>query len=255
MRRFTLGERMVGEALVLAALLGWWLLARRLPEFVLPAPGTVAGRLQDLFMDTGFLGHTFASVWRVVVSVILAVLLGAALAAIAWRWRALHGIVHDRIKPFLNSFPSIGWAILAAIWFPPENFAVLFVQVLILTPFCLINVAEGLRAIDTEMLEMARSFTRNAWRRTWRIGLPLLAPYLLSAVRISYGIGWKIALVSEVLGAPSGLGFVMVRAQSTADMPTFLAACFAIVIFYIAGERIIIVPLERHLRMSLERKP
>ena len=245
-------ERIIGESLVLAALVGWWLLARGLPEFVLPAPGAVALRLKDLFVDSGFLGHTFDSVWRVVASVILAVLLGAALAVAAWRWPVLHGIVHERIKPFLNSFPSIGWAILAAIWFAPENFAVLFVQVLILTPFCLINVSEGLRAIDTEMVEMARSFTRSAWRRTWRVGLPLLAPYLLSAVRISYGIGWKIALVSEVLGAPSGLGFVMVRAQSTADMPTFLAACFAIVVLYIAGERIVIVPLERRLRMSLE---
>jgi NitT/TauT family transport system permease protein len=252
MRRFSLGERLLGEGLVLAALVGWWYLARGLPEFVLPAPASVASRLKDLFVDSGFLGHTFASVWRVIASVILAVLLGAALAVAAWRWPLLQGIVHDRIKPFLNSFPSIGWAILAAIWFPPENFAVLFVQVLILTPFCLINVAEGLRAIDTEMVEMARSFTRSAWRRTWQVGLPLLAPYLLSAVRISYGIGWKIALVSEVLGAPSGLGFVMVRAQSTADMPTFLAACFAIVIFYIVGERMVIVPLERRLRMSLE---
>jgi len=240
----------VGEALVLFALLGWWLLARRLPEFVLPAPMAVAARLTDLFVDTGFLGHTIASVWRVVASVILAVLIGGVLAAVAWRWPLLQGIVHERIKPFLNSFPSIGWAILAAIWFPPEDFAVVFVQVLILTPFCLINISEGLRAIDGEMVEMARSFTRATFRRIRLVGLPLLAPYLMSAVRISYGIGWKIALVSEVLGAPSGLGYVMVRAQTSADMPTFLAVCLAIVIFYIAGERIVIVPLERRLRVS-----
>lgn len=245
------GERVVGEALVVLALLGWWLLARGLPEFVLPAPSSVATRLTDLLVDTSFLGHTFASVWRVIASVIVAVLLGGGLAVMAWRWPLLHGIVHDRIKPFLNSFPSIGWAILAAIWFPPEDFGVLFVQVLILTPFCLINISEGLGAIDSEMVEMARSFTRNPFRRTWLVGLPLLAPYLLSAVRISYGIGWKIALVSEVLGAPSGLGYVMVRAQTTADMPTFLAACFAIVIFYIVGERLVIVPLEKRLRVSL----
>jgi hypothetical protein len=48
------------------------------------------------------------------------------------------------------------------------------------------------------------------------------------------------------------IGFVMVRAQSAADMTTFLAACFAIVILYIASERLMVVPLERRLRMSLE---
>jgi NitT/TauT family transport system permease protein len=251
---YSFRERALGEALVVLALAGWWLLARGLPEFVLPGPASVAGRLADLFIDPAFLGHTLASVWRVIASVALAVLFGGVLAALAWRWPLFQGIVHDRIKPFLNSFPSIGWAILAAIWFPPEDFAVLFVQVLILTPFCLINISEGLRAIDGEMIEMARSFTRNAYRRTWLVGLPLLAPYVLSAVRISYGIGWKIALVSEVLGAPSGLGYVMVRAQSNADTPTFLAACFAIVIFYIIGERLIIAPLEQRLRQSLSQK-
>ncbi len=44
----------------------------------------------------------------------------------------------------LNSFPSIGWAILAAIWFDPGDFGVIFVEVAILILFCLINIAEGL---------------------------------------------------------------------------------------------------------------
>jgi NitT/TauT family transport system permease protein len=241
-------SRIFGEGLVLLALSGWWLIARKLPEFVLPGPAAVASRLGDLFIDPNFLGHTFDSVWRVIASVALAVLLGGVLALGAWTSPLLRGIIHDRIQPFLNSFPSIGWAILAAIWFPPGDFAVLFVQVLILTPFCLINISEGLRAIDGEMVEMARSFTRSRWRRIRMVGLPLLAPYIMSAVRISYGIGWKIALVSELLGAPSGLGYLMLRAQTTADMTTFLAACFAVVVFYVVGERLIIAPLETRAR-------
>ena len=246
----SLVERAIGEVLVVLALAGWWLFARDLPEFVLPGPASVASRLGDLFVEQSFLTHTVASVWRVIASVLIAVVLGGALALLGWRFPGSREIVHERIKPFLNSFPSIGWAILAAIWFPPGDFAVLFVQVLILTPFCLINISEGLRAIDVEMVEMARSFTRKPLRIGWIVGLPLLAPYVMSSVRIAYGIGWKIALVSELLGAPTGLGSLMLRAQTTADMPTFMAACFAVVIFYILGERLIIIPAERKLRRA-----
>jgi NitT/TauT family transport system permease protein/sulfonate transport system permease protein len=245
MRSPSLAERFAGEGLVLAGLFGWYVLARGLPDFVLPGPESVAGRIAALALDPDFLLHVFVSVWRVIASVILAVVIGAALAVLAWRLPAAEGIVHERIKPFLNSFPSIGWAILAAIWFPPGDFAVLFVQVLILAPFCLINISEGLKVIDLELLEMARSFTRTSPRIAWRVGLPLLAPYLMSAVRISYGIGWKIALVSELLGAPSGLGYLMLRAQTTSDMTTFMAACLVIVFLYTAGERLVILPLER----------
>jgi NitT/TauT family transport system permease protein/sulfonate transport system permease protein len=240
-----LAGRLVGEGLVAAALLGWWLLARGLPDFILPGPLAVGWRLLQLFIDPAFLGHTLASTWRVLLSVAGAVLLGGTLAFAARMAPWADAIVHDRVKPVLSSFPSIGWAILAAIWFEAGDGAVLFVQVLILMPFCLINLAEGLRDLDRELVEMGRSFTRSRIRIWWRITLPLLLPYLLSAIRIAYGIGWKIALVSELLGAPSGLGYLMLRAQTTADTPTVLAACFAIVLIFMTGERLVLAPLER----------
>jgi NitT/TauT family transport system permease protein len=240
-----LGQRAIGDGIVVIALVAWWHLSRGLPSFILPGPLPVARRLVDLFIDPAFLLDTFASTWRLFVAVAVAVLLGSALALLADADPRMQAIIMRRINPVLNSFPSIGWAILAAIWFPVGDFAVIFVEVLILTPFCLINMSEGLHAIDHDMLEMAQSFSRSSARVLWRVTLPLLAPFLLSAVRIAYGVGWKIAIVAELLGAPTGLGSLMLRAQTNADATTFLAACFAVIIIFIAGERLVIAPLER----------
>jgi NitT/TauT family transport system permease protein len=240
-----LAERVIAESVILLALLGWWALARQLPEFILPGPGSVFRRLVDMLITPEFLWHLFTSAWRVLVSITAAVLIGGGLAFLAHGVPWLETVVEDRIKPVLNSFPSIGWAILAAIWFNPGDFSVIFVEVAILIPFCLINISEGLRNIDRELMEMGRSFTRHRVRILWRITLPLLVPYALSAIRIAYGIAWKIALVAELLGAPSGVGYVMLRAQTAADSTTFLATCFAIVLVFAVGERLMIVPLER----------
>jgi len=238
-------ERLIGEGVVLLALIGWWVASRGLPEFVMPGPLPVATRLVQLFVSPDFLWHLFTSAWRVLVSIIAAMLIGGGLAFLAHGVPWLGGVVEERIKPVLNSFPSIGWAILAAIWFDPGDFGVIFVETAILIPFCLINIAEGLRNIDRELMEMGHSFTRHRGRILWRLTLPLLVPYVLSATRISYGIAWKIALVSELLGAPSGLGYLMLQAQTAADSKTFLAICFAIVLVFAAGERLVIFPLER----------
>lgn len=240
-------EHGLAEGLVAAALLGWWASARGLPEFVLPGPAAVASRLLDLFVDPAFLAHTFASTWRVVAAVALALVIGGALALLARAVPPLELVVHGRILPVLNSFPSIGWAILAAIWFEVGDVAVIFVQVAILIPFCLINLAAGLREIDREIVEMAHSFTRRPDRVLARVVLPLLAPYIVAALRIAYGIGWKISLVSELLGAQTGLGALMLRAQTSSDTATVVAACFAIVILYAAGERLVLAPLQRRL--------
>jgi NitT/TauT family transport system permease protein len=243
--RSAAAERLIGEGVVVLFLLGWWALARGLPEFILPGPLPVARRLVELFMTPEFLWHVMTSTWRVLVSIVAALLIGGGLAFLAHGVPWLEGVVDERIKPVLNSFPSIGWAILAAIWFEPGDFGVVFVEVAILIPFCLINIAEGLRNIDRELMEMGRSFTRHRLRMLWRLTLPLLVPYGLSATRIAYGIAWKIALVAELLGAPSGLGYLMLRAQTAADSTAFLAICFAIVLIFVVGERLVLAPLER----------
>ena len=160
-------------------------------------------------------------------------------------------IVHERIKPFLNSFPSVGWAILAIIWFGPSDGTIVFIIVMILTPFCLVNVSEGLKEIDHEVLEMARSFTRRPIVILIKVTLPLLMPYIISAVRIAYGVGWKIALVAELFGTESGLGFLLQQAQSVADAATVFATCLAIVIIFWIGEKAVINPLSRKFAPEL----
>ncbi|MGE0800494.1 MAG: ABC transporter permease [Lautropia sp.] len=235
----------LADALVVVAIAAWAIGARSLPEFVLPGPGAVAARLLALFTDADFLVHTVASTVRVLVSVLLALVIGGSLALLARALPLLDGVISGLLLPFLNAFPSIAWAILAAIWFAPGHLSIIFVQVAILVPFCLINVAEGLRQIDREVLEMAESFTRRRGRVLFSVTLPLLMPYLSGALRIAYGVAWKIALVAELLGSTSGLGYLMLRAQGSADLVTVLAACLAIVALYYAGERLLLDPLAR----------
>jgi NitT/TauT family transport system permease protein/sulfonate transport system permease protein len=235
----------LADVIVVAVILAWWAGARRLPEFVLPGPAAVAERLVVLFTDPEFLVHTLSSAVRVVASVLAALVIGGGLAFLQRGVPALDYVIRGGIQPFLSSFPSIGWAILAAIWFPPGHFSIIFVQVAILIPFCMINVAEGLRQIDREMVEMARSFTRDRGRTARLVTLPLIMPYIMGALRSSYGIAWKISLVAELLGSSSGLGYVMLRAQGSADLTTVLAASFAIVILFVAGEKLVLEPLAR----------
>lgn len=244
-RREWLVSRLIGEGMIVAAIAGWWLLSLTLPEFILPGPMAVAGQIVEIFTNPAYLEHVATSTLRVAIAVVLALVIGGLLALLP-RWLPVtEVIVHERIKPLLNSFPSVGWAILAIIWFGPSNATIVFIMVMILTPFCLVNVSEGLKEIDAEILEMARSFTRRRLTVLTKITLPLLAPYLMAALRIAYGVGWKIALVAELFGTESGMGFLLQQAQSVADATTVFATCLAIVIIFWIGEKLIIDPLSR----------
>jgi len=243
--RSRLSERVIADGLVVAAVAGWWLMSLRLPDFVMPGPLQVAEKLVGLFVTPSLLADTAASAARVLIAVAVSTVLGGALAIIPYRWPVAEAIVRDRITPFLNSFPSVGWAILAMIWFGTTDAAVLFVEIAILTPFCLINLMEGLKELDGELIEMGASFTRSRRRSFVKIVVPMLLPYVLSAVRIAYGVAWKIALVAELFGVSSGLGYLMLKAQIVSDAATVYATCFAIVLLFLAGEKLVIDPLSR----------
>lgn len=246
--RQRLAARLLADGLVVAAVLGWWAMAKALPANILPTPAAVAEQLWLLFTDRAYLGHTAVSVLRVVFSVTLALAIGGLLAFWPVNQPWARGIVHERIKPFLNSFPSIGWAILAVIWFRVSDFTAIFVQVAILIPFCLINISEGLKELDREALEMGRSFTRSRLKISVRITLPLLLPYIVGALRIAYGVAWKIALVSELFGTGTGIGYLMGEAQQSAKPALLYACCFAIVLIFFAGEKLVLDPISRRVR-------
>ena len=249
MKRFL--SHLSAEGLVVLAIVFWWLLSLELPEIIVPRPLKVAEQIWILVRDLKYIGHVAASTIRVILGVFIAVVFGTFLALLPHWFPLLDVIVHERIKPFLNSFPSVGWAILAIIWFGPSHGTIVFIMVMILTPFCLVNVSEGLKEIDLELLEMARSFTRRPVVVLFKVTLPLLMPYIISAVRIAYGVGWKIALVAELFGSESGLGFLLQQAQSVADSTTVFATCLAIVVIFWVGEKIVINPLSRNF--SLEK--
>jgi NitT/TauT family transport system permease protein/sulfonate transport system permease protein len=149
-------------------------------------------------------------------------------------------VIDERIKPVLNAFPSIGWAILAAIWFEPGDFGVIFVEAAILIPFCLINIAEGLRDIDREVMEMGRSFTRHHVRIFWRLTLPLLVRRPASPMASpKRSRSWRIASRSECARLSDASRSDRRRQH---HLPCHLIRHRA---GLHTGERLLIVPLER----------
>lgn len=238
-------SRLLADGIVLAAVLVWFAASQRLPYMILPDPLAVARRLGSLLIDEAFLLHATASFTRVISAVVIALVLGTILAIVQKSVPLLQYPINSGILPFFNSFPSIGWTILAAIWFQPGNVSIIFVEAVILLPFCLINISEGLENIDQEIVEMGNSFTTRRAAVLSYITLPLLLPYVSGALRISYGIGWKISLVAELIGSTSGLGYVMTRAESSADVATLLSCCLVVLLLYAGGDNFLIRPLTR----------
>ena len=225
-----LRKRFFAEALVVLIILGWYFYSLQVPEFVMPNPVDVFLLTLRLFGDPEVMTHTYVSLLRVLAAVTLAMTIGAVIVTLGRRVPLFEFFVSDRVIPLFNSFPAVGWIILGVIWFGVGDFSVLFVETVILLPFCMINLWEGTRDIDKEMLEMARSFTRRRFVVLRKVVIPLLFPYILAALRLSYGVGWKVALLTELFGAEQGIGYLMNVARQDFDTPLIFATIMVIIV-------------------------
>ncbi len=250
----SLGAQRIVAALGLVLLIGGWAwVAHGLPEYVLPGPLAVLKATARFLYEPELMAHAGISLLRVVLSVVLAMTIAILVAALVRRFPILDEAVERRILTFLNSFPSVGWAILGVIWFQISTPTVLFVQVAIILPFCLINTLAGFRQIDPEMDELGHSLTRNAWRRFRLLSVPLVAPFLIAGLRVAYGICWKIALVAELFGARSGLGFQLSRSQTTSDATMVFACCLIIVLIYTVTDWLVLRVLSQRFAAGQAR--
>ena len=222
----------ISETIIITFCIFWWFIAKDIPDFILPEPLEVLRALFQLAVTLESFQHIAISIFRVTGALIFAVLVSISLAILSRTNYVFTVIIESNILIVLNSFPSIGWAILGVIWFSISDITVIFVEIMIIIPFCLINCIQGFRQVDKEIKEMGISFSRNRVLTFFKIDLPLALPFIIAGIRISYGIAWKIAIIAELFGASSGLGWLLQQAQTNADSEKVLSICFLIVLLF-----------------------
>lgn len=227
-----------------ALVLAFWFAASAVsPAYLVPKPLLVARDAALYFTDSIYFLHLVTSVLHVVLSLFLGFVVAGALALLAFYVPALRLLISERIYPFLNSFTSIGWTVLAVVWFGSGDLAVYFTITTVLVPFIFVNLREGLMSLDREVGEMADSFTRSRWRQFWLVILPSLYPFIFAALRVAFGLAWKVTLVAELFGDNRGFGYVMYLARDNIETAMIFAIIAIIIVMVSAADRFVFAPL------------
>lgn len=238
----------VALLIFLCAFVGVWQLASlRMPSYLLAGPVLVVERLYEFVTTYALARHALISLAHVLEALVIAFVVGSLLALLAYYLRIFDFAVHQRISAFTNSFPGIGWIMLAIMWFGVDDVTVVFAISISLLPFVLINLREGFEALGADNMEMGRSFTRRGVRTFYLIVLPSLYPFMFATLRIVFGVAWKITLTAELFGGRGGLGYLFNRARQNYDTALILVVILIIISFVYATDRLIFKPIQQKL--------
>jgi ABC-type nitrate/sulfonate/bicarbonate transport system permease component len=95
-----------------------------------------------------------------------------------------------------------------------------------------LSVAAGMRQIESVLIRVGRSFRANTWQMVTKIYLPAMREPIVNGVRLGLGVAVIGTLLAETKLSNRGVGFLIINAYSTFDMPRMYA--FLILLFVVA---------------------
>lgn len=210
----------------------------------LPAPLPVLATMGRELASGELPHHLGATLARVAASFVVAFALGAAIGYAMGRVRLLDELLGPWLVFFLN-LPALVVIILAYIWIGLDETAAIFAVAANKIPNVAVTFREGARSLDRSLLEMAQAFEVGRWRTLRHVVLPQLWPFAAAAARSGLALIWKIVLVVELLGRPSGVGFQLGVYFQLFDVKSILAYALSFIAIVQAIEWGLIQPLER----------
>jgi NitT/TauT family transport system permease protein len=160
--------------------------------------------------------------------------------------RSVDAMLRDLVYGLL-AMPYVVWALIAALWFGFTFKTPVIVVVLASIAFVITNVAEGVRAVPKDLVDMAQSFSVSRNRVLRQIILPSIMPFMFAAFRYALSLGWKALAVAEVFGSSSGAGWVIRYWFDSRDMEGLFAYLGFFVIFAILMDYLVFNLLARRV--------
>lgn len=204
---------LLGGLVLLAA---WEGAARglHLPSYTLPAisdilAGTFSrrGTLFDAALFTGceaLLGYVLGAA----IGIALAILI-----ALAPRARSL-------VLPAataINSVPVVSYSPLILLWFGVGIASKVVMVALAVSFTVFLSTLSGLDRVDRRSIDLMKSFGAGPLAILWRLRLPTALPLMAAGLRVSTVRSIIVAIVTEMLGAYGGLGWLIYQAVLQID--------------------------------------
>ena len=186
------------------------------PVFILPPPSLVFLRFADdpaLFAE-----HTANTLFYCLFGFGLAFAVGLAIAV---------GIVYSKflentlftLLVSLNSIPKITLAPLFIIWMGTGSAPKVAVSMTIALWAVVIDTVLGLRSVEPDVLDMARSMRASKLQVLWKIRFPAALPAMFAGTKVAISMALVGVIVGEFVTTDVGLGFAIMSGQGNFDIP------------------------------------
>ena len=231
-RRIYVPDRLLGWIIPVSVLFVWELLARLglIPPNWLPAPTVVGQTIYQLAVSDDLLKHAAITIARVAVGFLLGASVGTLFGGLTGYLPGARKLLDPSLQA-MRSVPSIAWVPLFLLWLGiQETSKIALISVGAFFPVYL-NLSVAMRHVDPKLLEVGKLYRLNSFQMVRRIILPAALPEYIVGLRSGLGLAWMFVVAAELLGASSGIGYLMVDGEMTGRAAVILASVILFAVF------------------------
>jgi NitT/TauT family transport system permease protein len=228
------GSAWPGVVTLALGLVVWQAISLFFLPVVFPGPLALLDRMIAIYGDPASYQVIAQSLFRIFAGFAISMLVGTVFGILMGLRRDLEMFLDSWIMVLLT-VPAVCWAFLCVLWFGISDIAPVVTIVLIVSPFVIMNIWEGTKALEKPLLEMGSVYRADRLLMLRKVVIPQLLPYVFSSLRIALSLSWKIALVAEAFGAGNGVGQELINwfQDTRVDMMLAWGVSFMIVMVLI----------------------
>lgn len=202
--------------MIFLLLLAAWFVACGLEiwsSYVLPSPGMVWVAAMEMLASGELLDAVLVSFRRV--------FLGFGLAFVFAFIMGLVGVLLPSLRPYYTAFvdfvrhvPPLSLVPLLILWAGIGESPKIIVIFLATFGPMLLNIDAGLGGCDKKLIEVGRIVGFDKRQLFWKIMLPSAWPSIFVGMRVGLGYSLRAIIGAEMVAASSGLGYMILDAQT-----------------------------------------
>lgn len=213
---------------------------------VFPSIVDIVTSLSKHTIQGELLSHLYITLYRVFIAFIITMAIGIFFGILMGISKKINSFFDFLLIIGLN-VPALVTIVICYIWFGLTNFSALLAVVLNKVPIVIVNIRQGVMAIEEKYLQLGRVYEVSKKEMFFQLFLPQIYPYILASIRLTLSLIWKIVLVVELLGRSDGIGFAISMFFQFFDITSILAYTLAFIFVVLLIEYSILNPLENRL--------
>lgn len=186
---------------------------------IIPVPTTILQKMIQLLLSGELITNIAISLGRILVGFFIALAVALPLGFLLGGWfKSFEDAVNPLLQVLGQANPFTLFPVFITLLGIGEISKISIIFWVCQWPV-LFNTVTGIRNVDPALVKMARSMGIGKFQMFTKVLLPAAMPSVFTGIRMSAVFAFFMLIGAEMIGASSGLGYMILQAQATFQMP------------------------------------